>query len=654
VKKGKMMGMNKQTNTIQMALLLVSLLLIFGLGESASAKTVGQTLAEDSICSAENQIEPPVTECTALFDRDRYIDIDEIQPGMRGYGLTVFFGTEPDKFEVEVVSVMRNIEPKRNAILIRCHDERFDLAKGVQGVSGSPVFFQGRMAGAMAFGWAYGEEPLYGVTPIKEMLDIQSAGKGSASSGENMSGGVVTFDRTIYKDLMAEVLLDQEDLNRMARQAGLAGRSESAGASMGLTALPMPIMVGGSSSRALCVMQEQIPSLSLLTGVPSSGGETGKEVTLQPGSTVTIPLIMGDMNGAVLGTVTEVVDGKVYGFGHAWNGTGSSLWPMASGYIHTFVNRSNMSFKLGDATQIIGAIQADEAAGIFGRVGADIQTIPIHVSVHWAATEQRENFEVRIAQDNQADPVLATLVAINSVLQKGDLPREHTLTYKLKMEFDRTEPFVFENISSDNHVQDIVSDMLNPLGLLLNNPWNKVKLTQLEMEATVYDRISQGAIRSAQLSQLMYRPGQSVQARIIVEPVRGELVEYAPDVKLPDDLPDGMYQVVIGSDQSHQQQLRAAQPQRYMAFNAEDVQRILQERLSIRRDKLYMSIILPDSGIAIENTSLPSLPESKAMVLMDKSRFALTRRFQALASDSVDTNYVISGNLNFIIQVQKQ
>jgi hypothetical protein len=100
--------------------------------------------------------------------------------------------------------------------------------------------------------------------------------------------------------------------------------------------------------------------------------------------------------------------------------------------------------------------------------------------------------------------------------------------------------------------------------------------------------------------------------------------------------------------------MQAAQPQRFSAFTPADVQRILQERLSIRRDKLYISIIMPDSGIAIEETSLPSLPGSKAMLLTDKSRLALTRRFQAFASNSMNTDYIINGNANLLIEVRKK
>ena len=130
--------------------------------KGASVGTASVELEQGMAKTAENKI-----------DTDRYIDISKIHTGMRGDGLTVFQGTQVERFDVEVVSVMKNYMPKRNAILIRCLDERFIKSRGVEGVSGSPVYFEGKLAGAMAFGWSFSEEPLYGVTPIDEMLAVR-------------------------------------------------------------------------------------------------------------------------------------------------------------------------------------------------------------------------------------------------------------------------------------------------------------------------------------------------------------------------------------------------------------------------------------------------------------------------------------------------
>ena len=127
-----------------------------------------------AIQTPDSQSSPAVLEARSDtdFDPRLHIDVDQLKPGMQGYGLTVFQGIEPERFELEIVSILHTFDVKRKAILIRCLDERFTLAKVVAGVSGSPVFFNDKLAGAMAFAWAYNEEPLYGVTPIREMLDV--------------------------------------------------------------------------------------------------------------------------------------------------------------------------------------------------------------------------------------------------------------------------------------------------------------------------------------------------------------------------------------------------------------------------------------------------------------------------------------------------
>ena len=129
---------------------------------------------------------------------------------MKGYGLTVFNGIHPERFDLEIVSILHTFDVKRKAILIRCLDDRFTLAKGVAGVSGSPVFFNDKLAGAMAFAWTFNEEPLYGVTPIREMLDVSRSMLPRSEQKNSGPNGAALFDRSIYQNLMADELLSKD------------------------------------------------------------------------------------------------------------------------------------------------------------------------------------------------------------------------------------------------------------------------------------------------------------------------------------------------------------------------------------------------------------------------------------------------------------
>jgi len=620
-------------------------------------KTIGKillpvlmlTAAFESSARADN---------TQDLNPDQYIGIDQITPGMRGYGLTVFSGTKIERFDVEVVSVIRNLGPKRDAILVRCDDDRFRLAKGVMGVSGSPVYFNGKLAGAMAFGWSFSEEPLYGVTPIAEMLKARDFAMVRKPDKTLSRLGHVNFDRSVYQNLMRPVLLTRQEVLYLAQKAGLVETAHNAGMGNGLVTMPLAISMGGFDSTVLSRLQQWIPGLILSGGI-TAGAPAGlsegaaPKITLQPGAVLTIPLITGDMSGAVLGTATQVVGNQVYGFGHALQGEGAASWPMGTGYIHTFVSRQDMSFKLGQAADIVGVIAADEYAAVYGEIGDQPAMIPMNIVVEWPNNRAREEFKVTIAQDEMMDPILAVAVVINALMQKGGLPREHTIKYQITMQFDKVADISFANIAAGDAIRDFFGDVLMPLALLLNNPWQQIKLTGLKMESTIDDEENICDIRSARLDQRTVRPGQAIKVQTVLEPMRQGLFTQEITLQLPQDLPEGMYTVSLGSFDEYRQQLQKAQPQRYMAFDADDLQRILQERLEISRNYLYMTIILPQEGLAIENQSLPNLPDSKTMMLTDPTRDIFTASFWPVKTAQVKTDYVLMGKADFDIEVSK-
>jgi len=172
--------------------------------------------------------------------------------------------------------------------------------------------------------------------------------------------------------------------------------------------------------------------------------------------------------------------------------------------------------------------------------------------------------------------------------------------------------------------------------------------------AEITDQDTVGVLKSAQLDSLNFQPGRTVRARVVLEPLRAEPQTVEISLTLPDDLEDGKYRIVVGSAARHRAQLRKAQPHRYSAFDAEDVRRILQDRLAMRRDRLYISLVVPGRHLAIEGDPLVDLPASRRMMLTDKSRSRQTARFSSIASASTETGCVVFGGEMFDIEVQRR
>ena len=592
------------------------------------------------------------------FDRIRYIDTSEIKRGMKGYGLTVFAGTEPERFDVEVISVVHNFMPKMDIILVRCLDERHRISNPVGGDSGSPVFFDNRLAGALAYGWFYSKEPLYGVTPIRHMLNVQETANLKMGAQATTSGRSHVFDRDVYRDLMRDELLTKEQIYQLVKASGLV-RGSVQSTQNGWQMLPLSLTVGGFSPQAIEHLQDWIPGLALESGGggASSGGggsRAAEKIKLQRGSALTIPLVTGDMSMRVLGTATEVDGDKVFGFGHPFQAEGKATWPMGTGYIHKVVNKTDRSFKLGEAVDVIGMIEVDESAAVYGRIGKKAPMIPMEVKVRWPQQAQTEQFTMQLLQHELLDPALVASVILDALLMRGELPRENTVRYQMKMEFDGAESLEFKNSTSGPYGwNDMLSESLSVVALMLDNPWEKVKLAGVQVEMEVEAQETVGYIKSITLGQRRYRPGETVQAEFVVEQLRQKEKTLTVGMSLPEDLAPGKYKVTVGSESFYRRQIQQAQPHRNIAFKSSDIQRILQERLQIDRRGVYMSMILQRQGVALEDQQFEDLPGSKTMLLTDKSRGFTTTPFRPLVSASKITEYVITGGKIFEVDVRK-
>jgi hypothetical protein len=598
----------------------------------------------------------PPTRATE-FDPQQHMDIDEIEVGMRGYGLTVFHGTKIEKFEVEVVSVVRNMGIKRDAFLIRCLDERFDVAKVVQGVSGSPVFLNDRLAGAMAFGYKFSVEPLYGVTPIRDMFETRDSVQPREKNRHASRSQGSRIDQDRYSNLMADTLLSHGELQQMAVAAGLAASTETSDDTGGLIALPVPIASSGFSAQATDQIRQIIPGWNVAQSVASSdtpSGNSSASVQLERGSVLTIPLVMGDISLAVTGTTTEVIGDRVYGFGHPWNGIGDSFWPMGTGMIHTFVNTITISHKMGSPLDIVGVIRGDEAPSVYGKVGEPIELAKVQVEVEWPYINQQEQFEFDLVKDDLFSGFLGPAIMVNCMTYRGELPLQHCISYEGTMEYEGLEPLTYKNVSSRMMLFDIGMDVQLTMLMLLNNPWQAVPLERLTFKAVIEDVDRVQILKSAQMPVRHYQPGETVTSQVRLEPRRGEVEEKTISLKLPEETPGGKYKVSVGSFLNFRRNLQQAQPHRAAAFDAADVRRILQERLSLPRNALYISMPINPVGVAVEGQPLMDLPASRAALLIDKSRAQANSPIRNFIHSSIETEHVVDGNHTFEIEVKRE
>ena len=575
----------------------------------------------------------------AELDKSKYITIDEISPGMKAYCKTVYQGTKIEEFALEVVDVVRDVQPGRNAILVIGTDERFVHTGPVQGCSGSPVYIDGRLAGALAFGWSFSKDALYGVTPIAEMLEVGTRGDTGAKS--SCSG--ISFD-----------ISEGIDLKKMyAKITSLPETEAPVLAGAHILVCPLMTSLGEKTCEKMRSSFEPF-GLVPISGVSAGAGRLDeyKDMELVAGGILAVPLISGDITASAIGTVTDVVGDKVYGFGHSFLGQGQIDVPMATGYVHTVVANIISSFKFGQAVEIKGALRADESTAVFGRIGVEARTIPLRISIERFNDVPRE-YNCRLAVNRYYTPLLTEFSISGAALMRGDLPPDHLIEYKSKIKVAGYEPICFENISTDFGLDEVLSENVGILTYLMNNPYKEVEIESLEFDLKISPRKAVSHIWSVDISDSSVRAGEKVNVSVILESYLADKKRYDCSIKMPDDLEPGKYQLAVSGVFDYEAFLRQAAGWRFVPENLADSISIINDITNTRRDKLYFVLVQPPSGIVIEKAELSDLPMSKAVLMADSKRSLMIQPIMKWLEKNISVGTVVVDKKFVEITIEK-
>jgi len=572
------------------------------------------------------------------LDKTRYITLDEIKPGMPAYCLTCYKGTKIEKFGLEVLSIIRNVMPGRDAILVQGTDPRFIHTGPVHGCSGSPVYIDGRLAGALAFGWRYSKDPLYGVTPIAEMLEVEK----STLSNQQAKAAGFTFDYSTPLDF-AEIQ------NQMTTALQSLSTQPTA-------VLPCPLIISGISTENCSDLTDSVKSFGLIP-VSGIGGkaqnDTVDDVRLAPGATLAVPLVTGDIEMDVIATVTEVDGDKVYGFGHSYLGYGSVDLPMATGQIHTVVSSRLASFKFGTALNIVGAIKTDQAAAVYGQVGAEARMIPLTITIDRYNVPQAKKYDCKIVNNRLITPLMLGVAVTGAALSAGSLPPDNMIEYDVSINLQDADSVSFKNISTDFGTNEMIREVIGAVALIMNNPYKDVNIESLDFDIRIVPESVSAHIWSVDLSDSKVKPGDKIDVDVVTESVFSEKNKYTFGFEIPEQLRPGKYELSVLGPENYRRFLRKNTPYKFIPQSFDTLVDAINNILAVRRDKLYCVLNLPAAGLTLEKAELPDLPPTKALLLSDTKRTLKSRPFSHWIERTVKTNTVIIDKRSVRITVEK-
>ncbi len=579
-----------------------------------------------------------------------HIPLAEILPGMTGFGLTVFSGTVVDTFGVTVIGVQKNVRAAGSLLLIEVSGHDLETSSIAQGMSGSPIYLDGRFAGALAFGWGGALRPIAGVTPAAEMLALPTHIPEVAQ--QQLRGAMLEA-----MPLTSLLLPTGTEANALAVEVwGTAANDiPTPGPTSGSNTWPDASGMWLNLAGSLAAAQPQwrmepeqwvFQPLGLAAaGTGTSPSSTAKR--LVPGAACAVPLVTGAASLGAIGTVTWVDGDQVLMMGHPFMQRGPVNLPLATAEVLTIFPSREMSFKMGSVGEVIGTVHHDLRAGLSGRMGAAPPMIPVTVVIaREGAAEQEYHFEV------VADPVLTpTLVfwtIYNGLLATSDDASLQTMRYRVETNWTgppvvSAEPLVFSGVTAGpGGAAGLGREVMAPLSILLNNPHTPVQLRSVRAVLTQAPSLQTATVVGLTSPRSLLRAGEEVIFHAEIEPRHGPRQTIAFPVTLPNHLPAGPYRVVVTSAA----ELFALEAQRaagrFQPVNLGGILDILRaERAS---DTLVLALLAPGEATILQGQELNNLPASIARTVRSGNMQAQRSLADYVWRSTHATDWVLSGH----------
>lgn len=481
----------------------------------------------------------------------RVYPIEAIEPGLRGTAKTVIRGTDIESFEVEFLGVMRNAGPSGDLILIRASGDVIDRSGGIAaGMSGSPVYVDDQLVGAIAYGYSLSDHRIGFVTPISDMLDVLNMVEGSEGKERDVSepadDGPVTPLRgpVVSKGPVRAAILAAT----AAEAAALA--ADASPDTLVFSPLRAPLLASGLSSRAFSHLGERLASFEI---VPVQAGgdvavDVGEPAAFEPGSAFGVQLARGDVSLTSIGTVTYVEEDRFIGFGHSFMDRGNIDYVTSSAYIHHVVQSLDHPFKLGSVVAPVGSLLQDRGAGVAGRLGQMPRMIPVTVSVHDRDRDMSRTTNFEIVADDSFTVDLATTGALAALDRSLDRLGRGTARVVFRIEGEgMPRPLVRDNLYySDRDISALtLLEFVEAVSLVVHNRFSPVTVTGIQLSAQIEQERWTAHVENAVPDKEQVHPGETVEIEVQLRPYRREPVREVISLTVPADAMPGYVTVEV-------------------------------------------------------------------------------------------------------------
>ena len=541
-------------------------------------------------------------------------NLEDLRPGMKGTARTVFSGSGTEEFGVEVLGILPGFPgPRQSAIIAKLSGANVDKTGVFAGMSGSPVYIDGKIVGAIAFSFPFSKEPIAGITPIKQMIDLFDKGSENLKPKEPR---VVSFSQLAGTDWKPN--LPKPAVSSVSLLAPVsAGSPLMPLLGQQMTPIATPLVFSGISQESLSVFAPQLIANGLLP-VSGAGGSAAitpmgevNENTFPPGSSISVQLVRGDYSLAAAGTVTLRDGDRIYAFGHPLLSLGASDMPMSESSVVTVIPNMNNSFKLSVPGRMVGSISQDRASGIFGLLKQEPKMIPVKVNLH-TSRDRVETYAFEMATDSFLTPLLLNITLFQTITSSERVLGDSTLSVKGEIRVKGQEPIQIDRrFSAANNTAFMAAGaIVGPVNTLLTSGFDDVRLDGITLDIASTETKYSGTLERITLDRTEVRRGEKVEVQAYVRTESGKQFVQRIPVQIPEDAGLGQLLVFVG-DGGVLQEGSAAK-----SFVPQDLSQLVRAINTVKKsDRLYVKLFRITPGAVIGTSELPSLPPSMVATL---------------------------------------
>ncbi len=587
------------------------------------------------------------------WDAARFMPLDEVEPGMRGTGYTVFSGTTVEPFDFEVVSIQYNRYPRQHIIWAKGLSENFTYTGSAGGMSGSPVYIDGRLAGALARSHRDQRRyaNIFGITPIASMIAVteRTLKPNPEFRGARLfrldtgiaTEGIDTVSALFHTTDHRPADRHRQDEHRWTAAAQTLADSER---------LAIPLALPGIDAETLRHYMPIFEALNLMPVAAAAGAAAPEKKTpIEAGQTIGVASARGDYTAFGFGTLTYIQDDQFIAYGHARDDAGHVNLPVSGGYVHHIVPARYRSYKVASATQLIGTLAQDRDAAIAGTIGEHPSYLPIKLSLKTTDGKQHD-LAYEVVRHRGLSALYAELGTAYLIEALDFADAEHTLAidaeFRLKPDpLLSTHRITAKNVYTSESTATGVRQMLRaPLLQLVQNRYRELEIAEIQLNLTLEPKRRSAVIESLRVDRNRYRPGEEVTVILTLRPYLENRITHRATITIPDDTPEGVITLLAMSATADSRWQRSRAPLNFQPKTINQLLRLLQQTES--NTAIVCELFRPDPGLTVQGEEFADLPPSVSAVMKTPKQIGETgwTRGTTLQRETVSTPYVISGS----------